>query len=125
MLARLSSTSAPADTHSFARSVSGATFDADPLTAARHTMANVAAMGFADKNALVVAAYIIALNIVLELKDIELVGIAVAQAGDKIRPNMRRAFTLLSGIRRWVFLPVLLMTVPWLVMFKGGERAFF
>jgi hypothetical protein len=87
-------------------------------------MANVAAMGFADKNALVVAAYIIALNIVLELKDIELVGIAVAQAGDRIRPNMRRAFTLLSLIRRWVFLPALLMTVPWLVMFKGGKRAF-
>ena len=61
----------------------------------------------------------------LELKDIELVGIAVAQAGDRIKPNMRRAFTLLSAIRRWLFLPVLMMTVPWLVMFKGGERAFF
>jgi hypothetical protein len=62
---------------------------------------------------------------VLELKDIELVGIAVAEAGDKIRPNMRRAFTLLSGIRRWVFMPALLMTVSWLVMFNGGERTFF
>lgn len=104
--------------------VSGTTFDVNPLTSGRKTMANVAAMGFADKNALAVAAYIVALNMVLELKDVELVDIAVAKAGAKIGPNMRRCFTLLSAVRRWVFLPALLMTVPWLVMFSGGEHSF-
>ena len=86
-------------------------------------MGNVAAMGPFDKVALAFATYMVALAMVAELKDIELVTIAVEQAGDKLSPNMRRAFTLLNGVRRWLFLPSLLVTVPTLVLFLGGERA--
>ena len=97
------------------------TGDVDALTRGSLIKANVAAMGPADQNALVVAAYVVALSVVLELKDIELVGIAVEQAGDRISPNQRRAFAVLNFVRHWVFLPSLLMTVPILVMFRGGE----
>ena len=83
-------------------------------------MANVDAMGPFDESTLIVAAYMVALSVVIELKDIKLVSIAVDQAGDKISSNMRRAFLLLNGIRRWLFLPGLLMSVPMLVMLMGG-----
>ena len=85
-------------------------------------MANVDAMGPFDESTLIVAAYMVALSVVIELKDIKLVSIAVDQAGDKISSSMRRAFLLLNGIRRWLFLPGLLMSVPMLVMLMGGAR---
>ena len=62
----------------------------------------------------------VSLSMVGELKDIILVSTAVERAGDRLRPNMRRAFRLLNGIRRWVFLPSLLGTVPFLVLYLGG-----
>ena len=83
--------------------------------------ANVAAMGSFDWVALVLATFIVALAVVGELKDIKLVTLAISHAGDKLSPGWRYALTLLGGIRRWVFLPLLVAAVPMLVMFKGGE----
>jgi hypothetical protein len=93
----------------------------DPLTIDSLLAANVAAMGSFDWVALVLATFIVALTVVGELKDIELVSLAIRHAGEKLSPGMRFALTLLGGIRRWVFLPTLVMAVPLLVMFKGGE----
>ena len=102
-------------------SVHAATGDVNPLKDDRLVTANVAAMGPMDKVALAFAAYMVALPMVAELKDITLVSIAVQQAGDNLSPNMRRAFTMLNGIRRWLFLPALLATVPTLVLIVGGD----
>lgn len=105
----------------YARSFKSETGDVNTLTQDIVVVANVAAMGLFDKMALLVCAYVASLNIVAELKDIELVGAALEQAGDRISPNSRWGFGLLNGIRRWVFLPALLQTLPFLVMFQGGE----
>ena len=82
---------------------------------------NVAAMGTFDWVALVFATVMVAMAVNQELKDIELVSIAIEQAGDKLNCGWRIALTVLNGFRRWVFLPALMMDVPLLVMFKGGE----
>ena len=93
----------------------------DPVTQISHTAANVAAMGSFDKAALVFATFIVAMTVGGELKDIKLVFLAIRHAGDKLSPRWRFALTLLGGIRRWVFLPTLVLAVPVLVMYKGGE----
>ena len=93
----------------------------DPLTDTGLIAANVAAMGKFDWVALVLATFIVALTVVGELKDIELVSLAIRHAGEKLSPRWRYALTLLGGIRRWVFLPGLVAAVPFLVMVKGGE----
>ena len=47
--------------------------------------------------------------------------LAVLHAGDRLSPPWRLAFSALGGARRWVFLPMLSLTVPLLVMIKGGD----
>jgi hypothetical protein len=96
------------------------TGDVHALTHVSRTLANVDAIGLFDAIALVFASYIVAVSMVGEVKDTQLVGIAVDRAGDSLSPTMARAFTLLNGIRRWVFLPSLLVAVPTLVLLKGG-----
>ena len=46
---------------------------------------------------------------------------AIRHAGDRIAPAYRFALSLLGGIRRWTFLPTLVMAAPMLVLFKGGD----
>eukprot|EP01046_Picozoa_sp_COSAG06_P052383 COSAG06_NODE_8780_length_2072_cov_31.261531_1_plen_113_part_00 len=105
------------------RSFYPATGDVDPSTNGRVVLGNVNSMGPFDKVALVFATLMVALAIDSELKDVELVSIAVKQAGHKLSKNWRVALTLLNGCRRRVFLPSLLVTVPILVMFLGGASS--
>ena len=42
-------------------------------------------------------------------------------AGDRLSRGSRLALTLLGGVRRWVFLPTLVIAVPVLVLVKGGD----
>ena len=46
---------------------------------------------------------------------------AIHHAGDRIAPTYRFALSLLGGIRRWTFLPCLVMAAPFLVLYKGGD----
>ena len=46
---------------------------------------------------------------------------AIRHAGDRIAPSWRFALSLLGGVRRWVFLPSLVMAVPALVLLRGGD----
>ena len=50
-----------------------------------------------------------------------LCGIAISHAGDRLSRGSRLALTLLGGVRRWVFLPMLVGAVPILVLVKGGD----
>eukprot|EP01043_Picozoa_sp_COSAG02_P047990 COSAG02_NODE_4662_length_5119_cov_2.425299_2_plen_612_part_00 len=93
----------------------------DPLTGDSLAAANVAAMGPFDDVALAFAAFIVAFTVVGELKDIELCSMAVAHAGDKLSKGWRLALGFLLWMRRWLFLPTLVLTAPMLVMFKGGD----
>ena len=46
---------------------------------------------------------------------------AIRHAGDRIAPAYRFVLSLLGGMRRWTFLPTLVLTAPVLVLFKGGD----
>jgi hypothetical protein len=82
---------------------------------------NLAAMGPADNITLVFAAFIVAFTVVGELKDIELCSMAVAHAGDKLSKGWWLALRFVLWMRRWVFLPILVVNVPFLVLYKGGD----
>ena len=92
-----------------------------PLTERSLTTGNLSAMGPFDDVALVFASFIVAFTVVGELKDIELCSMAVAHAGDNLSKGWRLALGFLLGMRRWVFLPTLVLNVPFLVLFKGGD----
>lgn len=66
------------------------------------------------------ASCVVALNVVSELKDVELCTMAIIRAGDALAPAWRYALTFVIGLRRWTFLPMLLMSIPLLVAQKGG-----
>eukprot|EP01043_Picozoa_sp_COSAG02_P016893 COSAG02_NODE_753_length_17610_cov_23.119753_17_plen_480_part_00 len=93
----------------------------DPLTGYSLATGNLATMGPFDHVALAFAAFIVAFTVVGELKDIELCSMAVAHAGERLSKGWRLALGFLLGMRRWVFLPILVMTVPILVLLKGGD----
>ena len=57
----------------------------------------------------------------MRAQDIELCTMAIRHAGDRIAPPYRFVLSLLGGIRRWTFLPALVMTAPYLVLFRGGD----
>lgn len=63
----------------------------------------------------------VALAVVGELRDIELVTVAIQHAANKLSPRWRFALSLLGGVRRWVFLPTLVMAVPVLVIMRNGD----
>jgi hypothetical protein len=54
-------------------------------------------------------------------QDIALCDIAIAHADDQLSRGSRLALTLLGGVRRWVFLPSLVVTALALVRIKGGD----
>ena len=70
---------------------------------------------------LTTAAAQIAIIVVGELKDILLCSMAIAQHAGKLSAGWRHALIFLLGIRRWIFLPALVCTVPLLVMVEGGD----
>jgi len=93
----------------------------DPLNMNSLMAANVAAMGRMDWLALIFAAVVIALTVNGEHTDIELVALTVRHAGDRLSPRWRLALTLLGGVRRWTFLPMVASAAPVLVVLKGGD----
>jgi hypothetical protein len=93
----------------------------DPLTQGTLIAANVAAMGPFDWVALFFAIFVVALTVVGELRDTELVTVAIRHAGDKLSLGWRFALTMLAGVRRWLFLPGLVAATPFLAMYKGGD----
>ena len=84
---------------------------------------HVIAMSFGDWVAYALCAIVVSLTMVGELKDIMLVRMQILQAGDKLSARWRFFLTVLNGVRRWVFLPGLLLTVVGLVVFTGGKAS--
>jgi hypothetical protein len=107
-----------------ARDLHGAeliTVGVDTETAESHRAANVSSMGSVDWAALIFASLIVALTVVGEIKDIKLVTLAIRHAGDKLSSRWRFALTAIGVVRRWVFLPTLVMSVPMLAVYQGGD----
>jgi len=93
----------------------------DPMTGPGLLRSNIAAMGPFDNVALVFAAFVVAFTVVGELKDIQLCSMAVAHVGGKLSKGWRLALGFLLWMRRWVFLPALVVNAPMLVVWKGGD----
>jgi hypothetical protein len=45
----------------------------------------------------------------------------MAHAGNRLSHGSQLTLTLLGGVRRWLFLPTLVVAVPMLVLVKGGD----
>ena len=56
-----------------------------------------------------------------ELKDIELCLIAIGHSWDDLHQVSRIGLMVVQGMRRWTFLPLLLLTVPSLAINIGGD----
>ena len=52
---------------------------------------------------------------------IELVHHTIMDIGEKMSPGVRRILTLIAGIRRWTFLPSLVVTVARVMFVKGAD----
>ena len=74
-----------------------------------------------DWVALAFSSFVVALNMVGELKDIELCMAAVHQAGTDLSAPWRWSLLLLNFVRRAVFLPSLVSCIVILVTRKGGD----
>ena len=80
--------------------------------------ANIEAMAPYDWVALLFATFVVALAVVGELKA---ANSSRWLCSTGAAPRWRLALALLSGVRRWVFLPTLVMTVPMMVAMKSGD----
>ena len=56
-----------------------------------------------------------------QLKDIRLCTLAVEHADSKLSVGWRVTLRVINLIRRWTFMPVLLVAIPFTVMFQGGD----
>jgi hypothetical protein len=92
-----------------------------PTTQTGLLESNVNAMGTADWVALFFACFVVAFQVVGELKDVTLCSTAIARAGGALHPGWRYGFLVINAARRWIFLTVLCVSVPLLVVYKGGD----
>jgi hypothetical protein len=81
----------------------------------------VSAMGAFDWTCLLLASGVVALAVVSELRDVTLCELQKLHASKDPGCGWRTALDLLTGIRRSLFLPGLVITVPYLVVLKGGD----
>jgi hypothetical protein len=98
-----------------------ATGTVDPLTEAAFFAAHIAAMGIFDKAAAVFASFIVGLALVGELKDVELCSMAIERARDDLSAPWRFALIALNGVRRWQFVPQIVLIIFFLVASRGGD----
>ncbi len=81
---------------------------------------NVESMGLFDVATLIVSAFVVAFSVVGELKDIRLCSLAISHNAD-LAKTWIVALRFLGTVRQFVFLPLLMLTVPYLVVLKGGD----
>ena len=69
------------------------------------------------------ACTVVSFQVVGELKDISLCMISLDHLPDidRVTPAWRYGLAAINLVRRWVFLTLLVITVPLLVVYKGGD----
>lgn len=78
-------------------------------------------MGIIDWMAFVCAGMVIGLAVAAEVKDVTLTAIALIRTQSEISSGWRVAAEILNAARLYMFLPSLVLCVPFLVLFKGGD----
>eukprot|EP01045_Picozoa_sp_COSAG04_P000521 COSAG04_NODE_12_length_42844_cov_6.769213_25_plen_384_part_00 len=101
--------------------VSGSTGDVNMETFATWTHESVAAMGNIDWLSVLLASCMMGLTVSGELKDIALVLLQIDRAADNVGARWRVAVQVVCSIRRYLFLPALIATIPMLVTVIGGD----
>ena len=101
--------------------VSGSTGDVNMETFATWTHESVAAMGNIDWLSVFLASCMMGLTVSGELKDIALVLLQIERAGNNVSRGWRVAVKIVCSIRRYLFLPALIATIPMLVTVVGGD----
>eukprot|EP01052_Picozoa_sp_SAG31_P034300 SAG31_NODE_3990_length_3681_cov_2.353992_2_plen_308_part_00 len=93
----------------------------DPMTEVSVALMNIRAMGLFDWIALAFASTVVAFTAVGELVDIHLCELAARRAAEDLAPRWRLAFATIGLLRRFTFLPSLVVLVPMLVAYQGGD----
>lgn len=101
------------------RCVHAETYTVDTWTGPKATLANINAMTSFDWMALYFAGIIVALTSVAEIKDILLCNMAIDRASANLSSVYTYSFRVINGVRRWSFLPTLLMAVNFLILGNG------
>lgn len=99
----------------------GVSGSVDPMTAVMKATMMVDSMDQLDWTALFFSSVVVGFAVARELQDIELCALTVIRASAGARSGVRFAATLLNGMRRWVFLPNLLVVIPPLVWMQGAD----
>lgn len=103
----------------------------DPLRAGQHwnngrnndwvVTAGHTRMRGADFCAVVLVAMLVGLSISTELRDLQLTLIAARQHRDNLASWVRPFLIFMSAGRQFCLLPMLTLSVPWLVLFRGSD----
>jgi hypothetical protein len=83
--------------------------------------ANINAMGMFDWATAFIVGSLMGLSITGEDKDVFLCLLTLEHKRENVGTGWRVAITVLCGVRRWVFLPSLLVDVTMLVITRGGD----
>lgn len=104
------------------------TYSAEITSQLMILVSNVRGMGTFDLITLLFATTVISLHVVFELKGIELVDIAIRQAernkemgGPMDLGQFATPLKIINNIRRWIFLPSTVGSIPIMIGFKGGD----
>jgi hypothetical protein len=98
------------------------TGDVDPSSQPGTLEANVDSMSLADWLSLAFAALVVSFQVVGELKDMQLCSILLSRTRPgALGKGWMFGLRALYFLRRWVFLTVLTVSVPLLVVFRGGD----
>jgi hypothetical protein len=91
-------------------------------TGTDYAAGSIMSMGTYDWATLIFATYVVGLTIVGELKDVELCGLAIKRIPEgALDWKWVTALSFCLELRRFVFLPAMLIAVATLVMTKGGD----
>jgi hypothetical protein len=99
----------------------GVSGSVDPMTSTMKATMRVDSMDQLDWAAMFFSTTVVGFAMARELQDIELCALTVTRASAKVQSGVRCAVTVLNGVRRWVFLPNLLVTIAPLVWMQGAD----
>jgi hypothetical protein len=93
----------------------------DPMTGTMKATMMVDSMDQLDWAAMFFSTVVVGFAVARELQDIELCALTVTRASAGAQSGVRCAVALLNGVRRWVFLPNLLVDIAPLIWIQGAD----
>lgn len=96
-------------------------FAVDDLNQPRLIVGNLDVMVSLDILSLFFTVFVVSCTVVGELRDIELCKTGANHVAGKLSRSWQLALAFVCYIRRWMFLPFLLSTIPLMLMYKGAD----